>query len=194
MNLYLFDFDGTISDKDSMIAFIFFIKKKHKLIISLVLSLPYIFKYLFGIIAKSKFKESLLIQIFKEFTEDELRNASISFSTYFIKNSIKKSALESIQIAKNNKDQICIVTASLDVWMIDIAEKLKLDLICTESAFIDNTFAGFKSKNCIGKTKVDRVISKYSIDKYQDVLCFGDSKGDEELLKLGTKNFYKYFS
>ena len=76
-------------------------------------------------------------------------------------------------------------------WKISRASKL--DLICTESAFIDNTFAGFKSENCIGKTKVDRVISKYSIDKFQDVLCFGDSKGDEELLKLGTKNFYKYF-
>ena len=42
MNLYLYDFDGTLSDKDSMIAFIFFIKKKHKLIISLALSLIFL--------------------------------------------------------------------------------------------------------------------------------------------------------
>lgn len=193
MNLYLYDFDGTISNKDSMFAFIFYVKKKYKIIISLVLSLPYFFKYFFGIITKNKLKESLLTHIFKEFTENELRNASISFATYFVKNYLKKSALESIQIAKNNKDHICIVTASLDVWMRDIADELKLDLICTESAFVDNTFVGFKDKNCIGKIKADRVTSKYAIDKYQNVLCFGDSKGDTELLKLGTKSFYKYF-
>ena len=58
MNLYLYDFDGTLSDKDSMIAFIFFIKKKHKLIISLTLSLPYIFKYLFGKLQKANLKKA----------------------------------------------------------------------------------------------------------------------------------------
>ena len=38
MKLYLYDFDGTISNRDSMFTFICFIKNKYKIAISIVLN------------------------------------------------------------------------------------------------------------------------------------------------------------
>jgi HAD superfamily phosphoserine phosphatase-like hydrolase len=193
MKLYLYDFDGTISNKDSMIAFIFFIQKKYKIIICLVTSSPYFFKYLFKVNTKSKLKEALLIKLLNEFREDELKSLSISFSKHFIKNSLRASALKSIQDAKKNKDHICIVSASLDIWMQEIANQLGLSLICTDSVFIEKKFVGLRFKNCIGKEKVKRIKSKYDLSKYNEILCFGDSSGDTEMLSIGTKSFYKFF-
>tara|TARA_B100000902_G_C26992691_1_gene755846 strand:+ start:122 stop:520 length:399 start_codon:yes stop_codon:yes gene_type:complete len=89
----------------------------------------------------------------------------------------------------------CIVTASLDIWMEGVSDSLGVDLICTKSVFINDSFIKI-SKNCNYKEKKIRVKEKYTLEKYSKIYIYGNSKGDFDLYTLGIKrhNYFKHYS
>ena len=192
MNLYLFDFDGTISRSDSMYQFIFFIKNKGKLALNLFCNLHNFFKYFLGIISRDKLKELLLKEIFQEFTKDQLNVYSKNFCEKF-QASIKDQAKKDIASLKESKQEVCIVTASMDIWMEELAKKMYVKLICTESVFRDKKFFSFKNSNCNGEEKAKRIMKKYDLASFDTIYAYGDTSGDKEMLKLAHKSFFKFY-
>jgi phosphoserine phosphatase len=45
----------------------------------------------------------------------------------------------------------------------------------------------------MGPEKVDRIKSLIKLQEYDEVYCYGDSKGDKEMLALANFSFYKRF-
>ena len=48
--------------------------------------------------------------------------------------------------------------------------------------------------NCYGIEKVNRIKEEYDLDEFKNIYVYGNSKGDREMLNLGTHKFYKYFN
>jgi phosphatidylglycerophosphatase C len=189
MILYLFDFDGTITTKDSMIEYI---KVVHNNVFVFLfynfLFIPFFILYKLKMLKKQFTKEIYLKIHLRSYREEFLRKKSIVFSK-----KIKTNFFSKFKSYNNNaKGEKCIVSASLDLWMNDIANELEFKLICTQSNFKNNKFIGI-NKNCFGNEKVRRINENYNLNEFKEIYIFGDSEGDRQMFNLGKKH-YKFFN
>jgi len=98
--------------------------------------------------------------------------------------------------------QVFIVSASIDNWVRPFFHVRGLDgiqVLGTQIEVEDGKLTGrFKTRNCYGKEKVNRIIEALSATQaFQrqeyDIEAFGDSRGDKELLAFADKGHYKPF-
>lgn len=192
--LYLFDFDGTITTKNSFIDFFLKTYGYRYILLKVFKKIPKIFILL---IKKEtgKLKEYLTSVFLDEKDKKKINQLGKDYVDncfYQIMNPTAIGEIASLQ--KNKQNTIYIVSASLDLWLTYFAEKLNINLICTELNYKNHLFTGtFKTKNCKGVEKVKRINQVLSLDDFDEVFVFGDSIGDREMLQLGTKTFYKPF-
>lgn len=191
--LYLFDFDGTITKNDTYVDFFlrsfgawFLIKK-----------IIFNFLKVIGLYLKkdkSDLKEFLTFLFLKDKNQTELHTMA---QNYFKENQnriLYKSALQKIKSIQFEKDStIFIVSASLDLWLMHFSQHLKTDLICTELAFENEKYKGFKTKNCNGKEKVNRIQKEIKLSNFDSIIAYGNSKGDKEMFKLAHHHYYQFF-
>ena len=188
MKLYLFDFDGTLTKKDSMIEFLIFVND-NKLIFFLKTLLATPFLFILSIISFKRFKNQFLKIHLNKFSEEDLQIKSKIYSDRIIKN-LYPEASDYLNSIKGEEKYI--VTASLDIWMEEISKKLNCKLICTQSIFRNKKFISIK-ENCKGIIKKERIIKEINLEKFDEILTFGNSKNDKEMMSLGTTKYFKYF-
>lgn len=193
MKLFLFDFDGTISNSDSMIEFLKFLSKDKNFYLVLFLNSWKLLPAFFYRDNNKKLKERLLKIFFFGLDLKALQNYADDFSIIY-QDQLKESAIRYIANLKQKKsNKIILITASLDIWIIPIAEKLGLELICTESIIEDNKFVGIKGENCKSIEKVRRIREKVDMKQFDEIHCFGNSSGDKEMLKISTHPHMNFF-
>lgn len=194
MNLALFDFDGTISNKDSLIEFIKYTKGKKNLIKASVKLLPTIFLYKIKLLDSQTMKEKFLDYFFHGIKEDEFKTKAKEFSINILHNIVKKQALEKIKWHKSNGDRVIVVSASLECLLQAWCNINGIELITTKLEFADNHFTGkLATKNCKGQEKVNRIKQFLELRKYDVIYAYGDSYGDKQMLDLADKKYYRIF-
>ena len=193
--LYLFDFDGTISNRDSFGHF--FLKSFEFRVLFFTLLLNF-HKILFSIVSNqklSKTKEIITSILLKGKSKSEIKSLGELYVDKYIDQILRAKALSYIkEIQKDEKNDIYVVSASLDIWLLPLAKKIDVLLICTELEYVERCFTGsFKTKNCKGKEKVYRIKKEIKLMDYKEIISFGDSKGDKEMLGISDETMYKPF-
>ncbi len=157
MKLHLFDFDGTISESDSMFDFLKFIHSKLNFYYLLFICFPLFIRFSFNLISRNKFKENFLKIFLNNCSKEYLNKKAKEFSLLYM-DKIKKNAFEYIiDLKKDKNNVISIVTASLDIWIKPISKELDVSFISTKSKYKKNYFVSFNGENCWGKEKVLRI-------------------------------------
>jgi phosphatidylglycerophosphatase C len=192
--LALFDFDGTITSKDSLLEFIKFSVGRGRFLLVMAMFSPSILYHAFikknGEIAKRK----VLAFLFKGKTEDELKQLGKSFSEEIIPHILLPDAIEEIIVHKKRGDRVLVISASLELWLKPWAESMKVEHICTKMEFIDGKFSGrFATPNCNGHEKVNRIHNYLDIKQYHPVFAYGNSSGDKPMLALADHGFFRHF-
>jgi phosphatidylglycerophosphatase C len=186
--LYLIDFDGTITSKDSFVEFTLFSIPFFSLIKFWITTF-----FLFFITSKSKLKERL----YKKFQGENL-DLFQSICDLFVEEKLIKTIRQSFLDFNQNLDcsnsKIVIVSASISNYLKPWCDKMGFHLISTELEVKDGKLTGkFSTPNCNGKEKVRRINEKYDLSIYNEIHVFGNSKGDFPMLELGTHKYYKFF-
>ncbi len=191
--LYLFDFDGTLTKVDSLFDFLKFsfpteynrIFRKH--FISFVLSK-------LKITDTAKAKEAFIADFLQGKSRKEIEQLA---QAYFqakkdvIFHDKAKKYLEEIH---NYHDKF-IVSASLDIWLEPFADYFGCGLICTQAEYDErDVFTGkFASENCNYQQKKIRIEKEIDLSLYDEILAFGDTKGDAAMLSLATEPHFRFF-
>ena len=196
MNLALFDFDGTVSSRDSYLLFTEFLDRKRYFFGCLVLA-PRIIGYLIRIYPNHALKEDFLRFFYRGRTIDEIRMQAGCFCSQVIPAIIRMGALERIRWHQDRGDTVVVVSACPRLILEPWSNEINADIVGTEletdrALKITGKIAG---KNCWGQEKVRRIQAKYSLKEYDAVFAYGDSKGDLPMLELADpdKRFYKPF-
>lgn len=173
-NINIYDFDGTIYDGDSSIDFFLFSAKKRPIIFLLIPKIIYYkIKYSLKLINKDKFKEC-----FFEFIK-YTNNVDKDLDEFWNKN-IKKIKLFYLNQKQNND---IIISASPEFLIYPVSKKLHFKLIATN---VDKTNGQFKSKNCYGEEKINRLKSIGIIACNE---FYSDSMSDYPLKLIAKKAF-----
>lgn len=193
-NIALFDFDGTITTKDTMFEFIRFVAGPVRFVTGMLFVSPVLVSVKAGLISAQSGKETLLGHFFKHMPEKDFTAHGRRFCEQKIPELIRPGALKKITEHKENGDDVVIVTASALQWVKPWADKYNIPVLATALAADFNGITGkLDGINCNGEEKVKRIRAGYDLSAYQSVYCYGDSKGDLPMLSLATNAFFKPF-
>lgn len=192
--LALFDFDGTITTKDSLIDFIKYAVGNTAYYVGLVTLSPMLLTYAFKLIPNNIAKEKLIGHYFKGWKLSHFKQTADSYSQTQIQKIIRPQAIERINWHHKQNHDIVIISASIECWLEAFCHQNNITLISTKLEIQDNKLTGkFLTKNCHGIEKVNRLKEIYNLNSYNYIYAYGDSKGDTELLALANESFYKPF-
>ena len=192
-HLVAFDFDGTITSKDTLLEFIKFSKGKFKFLCGLLLFLPLLIAYKLKIYSNWKMKQKVFSYYFKGMPLSEFNNLCQDFADNNM-NIIRPKAIKQINEYIKQDFEITIVSASIENWVLPFANKLRINNVIGTQVETNkrNILTGnFSTSNCYGKEKVNRLLKNYPDRENYYLIAFGDSNGDSELLNFADEKYYK---
>jgi len=194
MKLAIFDFDGTITSRDSLIDFLFFTHGRVKAFLNLVLLSPVIALYLARIIPNWKAKEIVLARFYKGMKKEAFNQLAIKFSENKLSHIVRPSAAEKIEWHKKEGHKVIVVSASMENYLLPWCEKRNIALIATKLRYTDDRVTGLiDGKNCYGNEKVKRIQETLNLKDFEHIYAYGDSKGDLPLQEIAHEFKFKPF-
>ncbi len=194
-SLAIFDFDGTISKKDSLKEFLkIHFSFKNYFIGYYLINIPHLILLYLGVIDFSILKKRRIKHFMKNLNMDTITDSLEIFNKVFFKSEIKKQAIKEIEYHKENNHKIIILSASLDFLLYEWCQKNNFSLICNKLEIFDNKFSGsLLGNDCNGKEKVRRLKSLINLNEFQIIYGYGDTKEDKDFLKLADKPYFRKF-
>ena len=193
--LACFDFDGTITTKDSLPDFIKYAVGKPVYYLKLFFLSPLLICYMLKIIPNYIAKQMFLSYFFKGWVADNFLKIAEQYSDKQIDKITRPMAIKRIKFHQQQGHTVVIVSASIEYWLRKWCKNQSVDLIATRLEIHKGKITGkFASDNCYGMEKVNRIKEKYDLSKYSTIYAYGDSSGDKEMIKIATKRYYKYFN
>jgi phosphatidylglycerophosphatase C len=189
-----FDFDGTITTKDSLADFIQYAVGKTNYYVGLFTLSPMLIAYMLKFIPNHIAKEKLIAHFFKSGDARQFQKLAEQYSLERIDKIVRPKAIEKIRWHQNQGHQVVIVSASIESWLRAWCDKNNIELIATCLEVKGCKLTGkFATKNCYGLEKANRVKEAFELSLYDHIYAYGDSHGDKELLALAVESFYKPF-
>ncbi len=193
MNLALFDFDGTITNKDTFTDFIHFAVDRKRLMIGKIILSPFILGYKLGVIPAGKTREIIAGFGFRGRKSLDVNSIGLKYCNQMIPKYIRPIALKRIKWHKAQGDKIVVVSASLDVYLRYWCNQYELELICSKFEVKNGQITGkYSYSDCNGKEKARRIKDNYNIEDHQIVYAYGDTAEDKEMLDLADIKFFRW--
>ena len=193
MNIAFFDFDGTLTRKDSFLPFMQFISSKQKYYTGLVLAAFFYIQSTLHFISGKMLKEKMITFFIGGLRIVDIQEKSVIFAEKLIPGLLTDKALNQLNFHKSKSDKIVIVSASMDVWLEHWCKINDFDLICSIAAIKNGKYTGkLEGENCKGEEKVIRIKDSYDLTTFERIYAFGDSKHDLPMLALGTDSYYNW--
>ena len=189
-----FDFDGTITTKDTFVPFLFYSFGYFRVLKSFAQLAHRAVLVSAGVSNRDKFKELLIYSLFCGESVDKLREIAETYSNT-LKMYYRPAALKRIKWHKSNGHRCIMVSASLDLYLKEVSLSLGFDdLLCTTPSHNGLVFDGLlMGGNCRCAEKVNRLQSLVGDLKNFDVYAYGDSSGDREMISVAKNGYYKPF-
>ncbi len=190
--LVLFDFDGTITTKDSFPLFFKFTFGGFKFYSGFLLFTPLFLLHKLKLYDGGKLKEAIQSFYLKGIEKSKIEKMGERLIQKLIAdNIIKKEFTNKIETYISDGAEVVVVSASPDLWIKPFCELYKIKYLCTELAYNESKFTGnFSTPNCNHNQKKVRILEKYSLEKYEAVIVYGNSKDDECMMELATEKIW----
>ena len=189
-----FDFDGTITTRDTLLEFIKFCKGNTHFWLGFLLNSPYLAAFKAKLISNQAAKEKVLEYFFRNTPEDAFNQMCEAFTKEDLPRLMRPGALREIQKLKQEGYVVVVVSASPENWIRQWADQNNLELIASRLEIKEGKITGkIVGKNCHGEEKVRRIMEKYVITDYSAIHAYGDTSGDRPMLSLATNSFFKPF-
>jgi HAD superfamily hydrolase (TIGR01490 family) len=189
--VYAFDFDGTLTTKDSLLEFIRYAKGSCGLWLGFLRYVHLLILMKLGFYPNWKAKQKVFAHFFKGMTIEDFDAICQEFAASS-KHLLRPKGIGTIDKAINEGADVLIVSASIDNWVQPFFANVKV--LGTQIEVKDGVLTGrFLTKNCYGEEKVNRLKAVYPNRQDYHLTAFGDSRGDKELLAFADESHYKPF-
>jgi HAD superfamily hydrolase (TIGR01490 family) len=191
----VFDFDGTITDRDATIAFCFAVVPPARLVMGLARRAPLLAGYVLGLVARERAKESLLTAFFRGVERSRLREAAADWAARDLPDLVRPAAMARVRWHQAHGHRVVLCSASLDLFLEPWARSTGIhDVLATRLETIDGRLTGrLEGRNCYGEEKLARLRRLVGDLADVDLYAYGDSRGDRELLAAARHAVYRPF-
>ena len=194
MKLAIFDFDGTITTKDSFIEFIYYAVGPARFLLGFTYLAPVLILYFLKVLPNWKAKEISLTYFFNNWPVDQFQKIADDYSKNKISSIVKKSALEKIQWHKAQGHTVVVVSASPENYLSSWCQTYDIALIATRLESKDGKLTGkLATANCYGQEKIKRLKERYRLEDFEFIYAYGDSTGDKALKDIAQEFHFRTF-
>ena len=207
--VYAFDFDGTLTTRDTFLAFIRHARGNLAFLWGMLLHSPWLVLMKLGLYPNWKAKQRVFAHFFKGMTIDDF-NQQCWFFAYDKRSLIRPKAIEALRQAQEEGARVLIVSASVENWVgrcIEAAlatapqqpstntqQPTTITYLCTQIEVEGEHLTGrLLGKNCYGEEKVNRIQEALPQREGYELIAYGDSRGDKEMLEYADERHYKPF-
>ena len=189
--IYAFDFDGTLTTKDTLLEFIRFAKGTLAFGLGFLRYAHLLVLMKLGFYPNWKAKQKVFAHFFKDTTLEDFDTICQAFAASS-RHLLRPKGIEAIEKALNEGSEVLIISASIDNWVQPFFAGVKV--LGTQIEVVDGKLTGrFLTKNCYGEEKVNRLKTLYPNRQDYHLTAFGDSRGDKELLTYADESYFKPF-
>ncbi len=186
-----FDFDGTLTTRDTFLPFIHHVFGTQRFLQGFILYAPLLVLMKLGLYPNWKAKQRVFSHFFRGMTFKEFENYCDLFAIhnlYLLRPKAKKALYQ----AQDDGAEVLIVSASIDLWVESFFPGIHV--LGTQVEAENHRLTGrFLTPNCYGQEKVNRIIEEYPDRESYHLTAYGDSRGDRELLAFADEAHYKPF-
>ena len=199
-----FDFDGTLTTKDTLLAFIRYAKGSTGFWLGFLRYSPLLVLMKLGLYPNYKAKQKVFAHFFKGMTLEAFDALCQRFASDN-RHLLRPQALEALNKAISEGAEVVIVSASIDNWVQAFFEGVRregvrregvrsIQVIGTQIEVEEGVLTGrFLTNNCYGQEKVNRIQALFPNRQDYHLTAYGDSRGDQELLAFADESHYKPF-
>lgn len=192
--LAVFDFDGTITRKDTFNGFII---SDIGLLRFFLITLRYAYlhlAYLFGLVANDVPKFTVFSKLYKGVKYSDFVQKCIIYSSK-IDNIVSDEAMLKIKWHAAQGHELIIISASVVDWIEPWAKRNDFSTVIANSLELDGDILTGRParKNCHGAEKLRRFYEAFPDSGSYETYVYGDSAGDRELLAIADHKFYRCF-
>ena len=189
--IYAFDFDGTLTTKDTLLEFIRFAKGTLAFGLGFLRYTHLLVLMKLGFYPNWKAKQKVFAHFFKGMSIDDFDALCQEFAASS-KHLLRPKGIEAINKAQSEGSEVLIVSASIDNWVQPFFANVKV--LGTQIEVVDDKLTGrFLTKNCYGQEKVNRILTLHPNRQDYHLTAFGDSRGDKDLLAWADESYFKPF-
>ena len=194
-DLALFDFDGTISRRDSFLLFIRKNVGQLRFWSGMALLGPRIGLFLLGRYPNQALKEDVLTRFLRGWDLERLRAAAELFARETVPGILRPLALERLEWHQGRGDRIIVVTATPEPILAPWCAARGLEILGTELETENGRLTGrIRGENCRGMAKVERIRRHCDPSRYAEIFAYGDTRGDHPMLAMADHPFYRPFT
>lgn len=194
MIIAFFDFDGTITRKDTLWEIIRFHRGSASLYAGMVQLLPSLIRFKLNLISAQSMKEQVLAYFFAEMNSTAFKHCCEAFCKEKLPRLIRPQALAAIKEHQRNGHHVVVVTASAQDWVAPWCRTENIICLGTQLEVHQQKITGkILGANCNGEEKVNRIKKAYRLENFKTIYAYGDTKGDLPMLELAQHKIYKPF-
>lgn len=190
----VFDFDGTITYRDSLLPFLNFTYGPSKTYGKLLLQAPALIGFALGVIKRQQVKEAILRPFFKGECPETLMQLGKKYASEKLDTLVRPAAKQRLEWHQNSGHHCILASASLDIYLVPWAQAAGFqDVICSRlEVSKDKKFTGrLEGANCWGPEKKRRLEQLCGPRDQYTLYAYGDSRGDREILDMADCPFFK---
>ncbi len=194
-----FDFDGTLTRRDTFIPFLARGLGWPKLLLALLKCLPWLAGYALGVLPNDVAKQRLMLATLRGLTITQLEDWTTQWLAHDLPRQLQPAAMA--QLAQHQQAGHCcvMVSASPDIYLARVAGRLGFDaLLCTGMQVQDGRLTGLmRTPNCHGEQKVVRlkawIVERFGAETTAAITlyAYGDSAGDKPMLRMARHAWYR---
>ncbi len=189
-----FDFDGTVTYKDTLLEIAKYYKGKAAWLAGMLQLSPGLVAMKLRLLSNTAVKEQYLRRFFGGMRLNDFQQMCDAFQSDCYGRLIRPAALEAIQRHQRHNTPVVLVSASPENWLKGWCANNNITCIATRLEINEGIVTGkIAGQNCYGPEKVRRIQELYRLEEYDRVYCYGDSSGDRELLQIAHEPHYKPF-
>ncbi|MFC4526754.1 HAD family hydrolase [Dyella halodurans] len=193
MDLALFDFDGTITDRETMPEFMRAAVRPHRLWLGSVLLLPLIVGYKGRLVSGTLVRKAICRFGFWHIPVHELETHGRRFARDVLPATLRPEAMERITWHKRRGDTVVVVSGGLDLYLGHWCQEHDIELLCSALEQRAGRFTGrYRGRQCVREEKARLVLERFPLSQFSRVFAYGDTSEDRELLALAHEPYYRW--
>ncbi len=189
-----FDFDGTLTVRDSFMAYLAFQAGPGAYAAGLARLAPAALAYL-ARRDRGALKQAATRVFLRGTSLPDLQRSAEAFAEQAADSLLRPDALQTWRHWQTGGAVMAIVTASPEPIVAPFARRLGADVLIGTRLTLDEAgriTGGFSTENCRAAAKVERLRARFGAD-VRLAAAYGDTSGDHEMLALAQEPGYRVF-
>lgn len=193
MDLALFDFDGTLSVRETFGAFLREAVSPRRLAAGHLLLAPLVAGYRLRLVPGSLTRAGIMAYAFRGACATRLAACGQRFADQHLPSLLRPEAMRRLAWHRDRGDTVAVVSGALDVYLQPWCRAQGVASLCSALAQRGGRLTGrYRGPQCVGAEKARRVRAHYDLARFGRIFAYGDTHEDLALLQLAHEAYYRW--